>query len=170
MFTLRTLTMVGLVLVLASGASAQDKKGRSGNNHAKGNVQQRNQSKTATKLAVAPKPSVHSLNNKNPDLVGIAAKSGSRAIQFAIQTERRERRAAITPKLGSRRISADGQTGPEVYGENQSGSPARQTPKRDFGDRVYAAPKGKFGPPEPLSNLADYDEFVEMNAYEWWVW
>jgi len=42
MFTLRTLTTVGLILVLATGASAADKKGRSGNSHAKAKVQSGN--------------------------------------------------------------------------------------------------------------------------------
>ncbi len=45
MFTFRTLTTIGLVLVLAAGASAANKKARSGGNHAKAKVHQPNQSR-----------------------------------------------------------------------------------------------------------------------------
>jgi hypothetical protein len=47
MCTFRTITTVGLVLVLAAGAFAADKNGRPGNHQAKPKVQQPNRSKAA---------------------------------------------------------------------------------------------------------------------------
>lgn len=74
MFALRTLTTVGLVLVLAAGVSAADKKGRPGNYHPKGKVQQRDTTKGAPRNArVGGKMHLEDVS------LGFAPKSGARA-------------------------------------------------------------------------------------------
>lgn len=87
MCTLRTLTTIGLVLVLAAGASAADKKGRSGNSH-----------------KVAPKSGSREIRGDRdvkPLKVGVAPQPGSPAAVSKLRWQSLP--LGVAPKPGDRK-------------------------------------------------------------------
>lgn len=131
MCTLRTLTTIGLVLVLAAGASAADKKGRSGNSHKvapkSGSREIRgDRDVKPLKVGVAPQPgspaAVSKLRWQSLPL-GVAPKPGSPATISS--TFFPASRLGVAPKPGSSATALWGQLPPDGSGPRATAGQAQ---------------------------------------------